>query len=92
MPEPKRGEVWLVDLGLAAKVCPCLVLNIPPQESERALCTLVAHTTSPRGTRFEVAVHAAFLRSGVFVLPDVTTTKPTLGANREYFSVIRKRT
>jgi mRNA interferase MazF len=73
MPEPKRGEIWLVDLGLAAKVRPCLVLNIPPQETERALCTLVAHTTSSRGTRFEVTVHARFLRSGVFDAQNLIT-------------------
>jgi mRNA-degrading endonuclease toxin of MazEF toxin-antitoxin module len=26
---PVRGEVWQVDLGMAAKVRPCLVINIP---------------------------------------------------------------
>jgi mRNA interferase MazF len=71
---PKRGEVWLVDLGLAAKVRPCLVLNIPPQEDERALCTLVVHTTtSSRNTRFEVEGHAKFLRSGVFDAQNIIT-------------------
>ena len=29
MPEPGRGEVWLVDLGLVAKIRPCLVLSVP---------------------------------------------------------------
>jgi len=24
MSEPRRGEVWMVDLGMAAKVRPCL--------------------------------------------------------------------
>ncbi len=48
MSKPLRGEVWLVDLGLAAKVRPCLVLSIPPKENERALYTLIAHTTSMR--------------------------------------------
>jgi len=66
MPDPQRGEVWLVDLGLAAKVRPCFVLSIPVAEQDRALVTCVAHTTSPRGSRFEVAVQTRFLRSGVF--------------------------
>jgi mRNA interferase MazF len=44
--EPKRGEVWMVDLGLAAKVRPCLILNIPVQENEKSLITIVTHTTS----------------------------------------------
>ena len=73
MAEPKRGEVWLVDLGLAAKVRPCLVLSIAPQEIERALCTLVAHTTSSRGTRFEVKTHARFLHAGVFDAQNLIT-------------------
>ncbi|HEX7788451.1 MAG TPA: type II toxin-antitoxin system PemK/MazF family toxin, partial [Methylomirabilota bacterium] len=29
MAAPGRGEVWLVDLGLAAKVRPALVLSVP---------------------------------------------------------------
>ncbi len=28
MANPNRGEVWLVDLGYAAKVRPCLVFSI----------------------------------------------------------------
>ena len=43
MPNPKRGEVWLVDLGYAAKVRPCLVLSIPAADEDRALATLVPH-------------------------------------------------
>ena len=29
MKSPERGEVWLVDLGLAAKVRPAVVLSVP---------------------------------------------------------------
>ena len=28
MPKAKRGEVWLADLGLAAKVRPVLVVSV----------------------------------------------------------------
>lgn len=73
MVEPKRGEVWVVDLGLAAKVRPCVILSITPQADERALCALVAHTTSSKGTRFEVVTHAKFLRSGVFDAQNLIT-------------------
>ena len=66
MASPDRGEVWLADLGLAAKVRPCLVLSILPGPNDRSLSTLIAHTTSPRGSQFEVAVRARFLRPGVF--------------------------
>jgi mRNA interferase MazF len=63
---PLRGEVWIVDLGLAAKVRPGLVVSVPASDSERALVTLVPHTTSPRGTRFEVVSGVPFLHAGVF--------------------------
>ncbi len=66
MPEPGRGEVWLTDLGLVAKVRPCLVLSVAPVEGERTLVTLVPHATQPRGSRFEAAASVRFLRIGVF--------------------------
>ena len=64
MKTPQRGEVWLVDLGLAAKVRPCLVLSIPAAETDRALVTLVPHTTSLRGSAYEVELPLGFLRAG----------------------------
>ncbi len=73
MAHPARGEVWLVDLGLAAKVRPCLVLSIPCEEEDRSLVTAIAHTTSPRSSRFEVSVRAGFLRSGVFDAQNIVT-------------------
>lgn len=60
MANPKRGKVWLVDLGLAAKVRPCLVMCIPFQDEGRALVSVVPHTTSPRNSRFEVNLKTAF--------------------------------
>ena len=73
MPETQRGEVWLVDLGRAAKVRPCLVLSVPVAEQDRALITVVAPTTSPRGARFEVALTTRFLRPGVFDAQNLVT-------------------
>ena len=73
MPETQRGDVWLVDLGLAAKVRPCLVLSVPVAEQDRALVTMVAHTTSPRRSRFEVAITTRFLRTGVFDVQNLVT-------------------
>ena len=51
MKSPQRGEVWLVDLGMAAKVRPAVVISVPADDSDRALVTLVPHTTSPRSSR-----------------------------------------
>ena len=74
MPEPGRGEVWLVDLGLVAKIRPCLVLSVPATgPNDRVLVTLVAHTTSPRGTDFEVSVPVRFLKPGAFDAQNLVT-------------------
>src|SRR5262249_25091620 len=46
IPVPLRGEVWFVDLGIAAKVRPALVLSVPAGEADRAVVTLVPHDQS----------------------------------------------
>ncbi|MCU0535756.1 MAG: type II toxin-antitoxin system PemK/MazF family toxin [Hydrococcus sp. Prado102] len=68
-----RSEVWLVDLGYVAKVRPCLVISIPVLDRDRALVTLIPHTTSPRGSRFEVQIKAKFLREGAFDVQNIIT-------------------
>src|SRR3989442_13322610 len=73
MNEPRRGEVWMVDLGMTAKVRPCLVISIGATEQERVLATLVPHTTSIRNSRFEVNLKVRFLREGVFDAQDLGT-------------------
>jgi mRNA interferase MazF len=73
MPAPDRGEVWIVDLGIVGKVRPCLVLSVPAGPLDRALATLVAHTTSARGTDFEVAIRSRFLAAGVFDAQNMLT-------------------
>lgn len=73
MVSPRRGEVWLVDLGMAAKVRPALVISVPAADNDRALVTLVPHTTSARQSRFEAAVSVPFLRPGVFDAQNLIT-------------------
>jgi mRNA interferase MazF len=73
MNSPERGEIWLVDLGYVAKVRPCLVISIPVLDQDRALVTLIPHTTSPRQSRFEVEINVKFLRSGVFDVQNMIT-------------------
>lgn len=68
-----RGEVWLVDLGMVAKTRPCLVLSVGATDRDRALATLVAHTTSPRGSQFEVPVEVRFLKTGAFDVQNLIT-------------------
>jgi len=71
MPRPSPGEVWRVDLGLAAKVRPCLILSDYPADDELALVVVVPHTTAVRENRWELAIPKPFLESGVFPLQQV---------------------
>ena len=77
MRTPLRGEVYMVDLGLAAKVRPCRVLSVPLQESDRSLVTVIPHTTAVRQSRFEITVPARFLRPGAFDAQGIVTV-PTV--------------
>ena len=70
---PARGEVWLVDFGFAEKTRPALVVSVAFGEGDRSLVTVVPHTTSLRGSTFEVAVSAPFLKTGAFLVQGVTT-------------------
>lgn len=73
MPKFHRGEVWLVDLGYAAKTRPCCVLCSPAPHNARALVTLIPHTTQPRGSPYEVDAESSFLRAGVFDAQSLVT-------------------
>lgn len=71
--------MWLADLGMAAKMRPCLVLSVPPGPADRVLFALVPHTTSLHGTAFEVAVPTPFLKPGAFDAQGlVTVPRPRL--------------
>ena len=76
MPRADRGEVWLTDLGMVAKTRPCLVLSVPLDPQDRVLLTLVPHTTSLQGTRFEVVVPKHFLKAGAFDAQGLVTVVP----------------
>ncbi len=72
----------MVDLGLAAKVRPCLVLSVPTEESDRSLVTLIPHMTTLRQSRFEVAVSVRFLRPGAFDAQGIVTVPTVRLMNR----------
>ena len=79
---PLRGEVWLFDLGMAAKVRPVLVVSTRYQDSDRSLISVVPHTTSLRGSVHEIALHVSFLKPGAFLVQAVATY-PNAGAIRK---------
>ena len=74
MPVAKPCEIWWVDLGMAAKVRPCLILTGPPRHDELDVYTVIAHTTAPRGNRWEIQIPKSFLDAeGVFDVQRVAT-------------------
>ncbi len=60
---PRPGEVWLADLGLAAKTRPIVILSPHDPDAPRALTIYVPLTTQNRGSRYEVELpQLRFLR------------------------------
>lgn len=51
---PRPGEIWLADLGLAAKTRPVVVLSRFDPDAPRALITYVPLTTQARPSSYEV--------------------------------------
>lgn len=51
---PRPGEVWLADLGLAAKTRPVVIVSRHDPDAPRALTIYVPLTTQNRGSRYEV--------------------------------------
>jgi mRNA interferase MazF len=73
MPAVRRGEIWLIDFGLAAKVRPALLLTGQPADDELDLVTVLLHTTALRGNRWELSIPKPFLKPGAFHLQQVQT-------------------
>jgi mRNA interferase MazF len=78
---PNRGEVWLGDLGMVQKARPALVLNRAFGESDRALISVIPHTTSLRGSDLEVQICVPFLKTGAFLVQNPVTV-PAVKAER----------
>src|SRR5438552_18804193 len=83
---PRPGEVWLADLGLAAKTRPIVIVSRHNPEAPRALTICVPLSTQNRGSRYEVGLpRLRFFRTesvanvqGVGTLP-VTRLESKLG-------------
>jgi len=73
MPTAKPREIWIVDLGVAVKTRPCLMLTAQPHADDLDVFTVVAHTTALRGSSWELPIPKPWLDdSGAFdahVLP-----------------------
>jgi mRNA interferase MazF len=53
---PKPGEVWLADLGLAAKTRPVVIVSRYDSDPPRSLVIYVPLTTQNRGSSYEVVL------------------------------------
>lgn len=53
---PRPGEVWLADLGLAAKTRPVVVVSRHDSDPPRALVIYVPLTTQDRQSSYEVPI------------------------------------
>jgi mRNA interferase MazF len=73
MPVVNRGEVWMIDFGMAAKVRPALILVPAPADDELDIVTVLLHTTALRGNQWELSVPKPFLKAGAFHLQQIQT-------------------
>jgi mRNA interferase MazF len=98
MARPLRGEVWVVDLGLAQKTRPAVVISREYGDNDRALITVVPHTTTLRNSEFEVRVEVAFLAKpgafmtqGVISVPSVYATRWLGSLNPEQIAKVEEK-
>ncbi|MGH7977519.1 MAG: type II toxin-antitoxin system PemK/MazF family toxin [Limisphaerales bacterium] len=49
-----RGDVVVVDLGMAAKIRPCVVISLNKSDSQRNMSVVVPMTTEIRGGECEI--------------------------------------
>jgi mRNA interferase MazF len=72
--KPRRGEIWLTDLGMIAKTRPVLVLSVSPLDIDRDLVSYVMRTTSLRGTQYEIPHNHPAFKPGAFDAQSIATT------------------
>ena len=58
---------------MTRKTRPALVLNRPYRDADRALISVIPHTTSLRGSELEIAVAVPFLQPGAFLVQNPIT-------------------
>ena len=64
---PGPGEVWLADLGLAAKTRPVVIVSRRDPDPPRALVLYVPLTTQSRNSAYEIALpRLSFLNADSF--------------------------
>lgn len=67
---------------MVEKVRPVLIFSIPFTDTDRAVVTVVFHSTALRASQFEVKAQVPFLKDGAFVAQSIATY-PTVRALRK---------
>lgn len=58
---------------MVEKVRPVLIFSVPFADTDRAVVTVVFHTTALRGSQFEVKIPVPFLKDGAFIAQSIAT-------------------
>lgn len=58
---------------MTAKTRPVLVVSVDYGDADRAIVTVIPHTTDCRQSQFEIPIHVPFLRPGAFLVQGVST-------------------
>ncbi len=80
---PRPGEVWMADLGFAAKFRPVIIISRPDPDPPRALIIYVPITTQDRGSPYEVMLpETRFLQKGSAANVQGIASLPTVRLGR----------
>ncbi len=80
---PRPGEVWLADLGFAAKFRPVVIVSRQDPDPPRALIIYVPLTTQDRGSPYEVRLpKTRFLEKGSVANVQGIASLPTVRLGR----------
>jgi mRNA interferase MazF len=67
---------------MVEKVRPVLIFSVPFADADRAVVTVIFHSTTLRGSQFEAKVQVPFLKDGAFIAQSIATY-PTVRAIRK---------
>ena len=67
---------------MVEKVRPVLIFSVPSADTDRAVVSVVFHSTALRGSQFDTKVEVPFLKDGAFIAQSVATY-PTVRAMRK---------
>lgn len=85
---PHPGEIWLADLGLAAKTRPVVIVSIFDPDAPRALVIYVPLTTQNRDSPYEVTIpRLGFLNAASYANVQGIASLPAIRLERKLGAV-----